>query len=77
MKETGVRIRNVIYKEIFGTSTTKVAINLNCSRSVPCFGISMESIHLTSAKVGRKVNAKCTSAHGREIDVVPGSCLLQ
>ncbi|KAI3443805.1 hypothetical protein Pfo_000470 [Paulownia fortunei] len=76
-QETGVRISNVIYKEIFGTSTTNVAIKLNCSRSVPCFGITMKSIQLTSAKVGRKVTANCTSAHGQEIDVVPGFCLLR
>ncbi|XP_011093565.1 probable polygalacturonase At1g80170 [Sesamum indicum] len=73
---TGVQISNVSYKEIYGTSTTDIAINLNCSRSVPCRGIWMESIQLTSANAGRKVTASCASAYGQEIDVVPYPCLL-
>ncbi|KAK4397039.1 putative polygalacturonase [Sesamum angolense] len=73
---TGVQISNVSYKEIYGTSTSDIAINLNCSRSVPCRGIWMESIQLTSAKAGRKVTANCTSAYGQEIDVFPYPCLL-
>ncbi|KAL0346581.1 UNVERIFIED_CONTAM: putative polygalacturonase [Sesamum calycinum] len=73
---TGVQISNVSYKEIYGTSTTDIAINLNCSRSVPCRGIWMESIQLTSAKAGRKVTANCTSAYGQEVDVFPYPCLL-
>lgn len=77
MKESGVRISNVIYKDIYGTSRTKVAINLNCSRSVPCSEISMESVHLTSTQAGTKLNAQCTNAYGQQIDVLPpASCLL-
>ncbi|KAL0337416.1 UNVERIFIED_CONTAM: Polygalacturonase QRT2 [Sesamum calycinum] len=74
--ETGVQISNVIYKEVLGTSTTEIAININCSRSVPCFGISMESIQLLSADVGKEVRANCSNAYGQEVDVVPGPCLL-
>ncbi|KAK3000783.1 hypothetical protein RJ639_021449, partial [Escallonia herrerae] len=44
---TGVQVSQVIYKRLLGTSTTAVAINLNCSRSVPCSQISMQSIKLT------------------------------
>ncbi|KAK4415520.1 putative polygalacturonase [Sesamum alatum] len=73
---TGVEISNVIYKEIYGTSTTGIAINLNCSKSVPCRGISMESVLLTSAKAGRHVTANCRNAYGQEIDVIPYPCLL-
>ncbi|PIN02809.1 Polygalacturonase [Handroanthus impetiginosus] len=76
LEKTGVQISNVVYKEIYGTSSTNIAINLNCSRYVPCVGISMESIELTSAKIGKKVTANCSNAHGQETDVVPGSCLL-
>ncbi|KAL0333906.1 UNVERIFIED_CONTAM: putative polygalacturonase [Sesamum angustifolium] len=75
MKETGVQISNVIYKEVLGTSTTEIAININCSRSVPCFGISMESIQLLSADVGKEVTANCSNAYGQEVDVVPAPCL--
>ncbi|KAK3001461.1 hypothetical protein RJ639_020561 [Escallonia herrerae] len=72
---TGVQVSQVIYKHLFGTSTTGVAISLNCSRSVPCSEISMQSIKLTSARAGRQVTAKCSNAHGTESGVVPGPCL--
>ncbi|KAG8376001.1 hypothetical protein BUALT_Bualt09G0017600 [Buddleja alternifolia] len=76
LAKSGVGISNVIYKEISGTSSTGVAINLNCSRSVPCVGISMESIELSSTKGGGKLTANCRSAHGKEIHVIPNPCLL-
>lgn len=76
IKDTGVHISNVTYKTMSGTSSTKIAINLNCSRSFPCSEISMEAIHLESATPGKQVTASCTNAHGQEIDVVPGHCLL-
>ncbi|KAL8480111.1 hypothetical protein ACS0TY_026877 [Phlomoides rotata] len=77
-KESGVGISNVVYKDIYGTSTTKIAIDLNCSRWVPCTGILMDSIHLTSTQAGTQLNAQCTSAYGRQINVLPpASCLLE
>ncbi|CAA0809428.1 Probable polygalacturonase [Striga hermonthica] len=75
-RETGVQISNVIYKDIVGTSSTDIAINLNCSKSVACFVISMESVYLSSAKFGKKVTAYCSNAYGEETDVVPGPCLI-
>ncbi|KAA8523020.1 hypothetical protein F0562_009443 [Nyssa sinensis] len=72
---TGVHLSNVTYKEFSGTSSTGVAINLNCSRSVACTGILMEFIKLTSAKAGKQVTSSCSNAHGKETEVVPGPCL--
>ncbi|KAL9151377.1 hypothetical protein ABFS82_11G047700 [Erythranthe guttata] len=74
-EETGVQVSSVVYKEISGTSTTDIAINLNCSNAVPCFGISMQSINIDSAKSGKQVTAHCNNAHGREVGVFPGPCL--
>ncbi|KAK4481190.1 hypothetical protein RD792_012071, partial [Penstemon davidsonii] len=73
--ESGVKISNVVYKELSGTSATNVAINLNCSKSVPCMRISMDSIRLKSGRFGSEVVANCTSAYGKETNVVPGDCL--
>ncbi|GFP98316.1 polygalacturonase qrt2 [Phtheirospermum japonicum] len=75
-QDTGVQISNVIYKNIVGTSSTNIAINLNCSHSIACYGISMESVHLSSAKAGNQVTAHCSNAYGQEAHVVPGPCLL-
>ncbi|XP_059654744.1 polygalacturonase ADPG1-like [Cornus florida] len=72
---TGVHISDVTYKGLYGTSTTEVAINLNCSRSVSCTGISLESIKLTSAKAGKQATANCANARGKETGVLPGLCL--
>lgn len=76
MKETGVEISNVTYKEIYGTSSTEIAINLNCSSAVPCYEISMESIELTSTSPGENIVANCANAYGQEFDVFPSPCLL-
>ncbi|KAF7154748.1 hypothetical protein RHSIM_Rhsim01G0071300 [Rhododendron simsii] len=72
---TGVQVSQVTYRGFDGTSSTDVAINLNCSRAVPCTGISMESINLVAAGVGRQVIADCGNAHGKETRVVPSPCL--
>lgn len=74
-KTTGVQVSQVTYRGFDGTSSTEVAINLNCSRAVPCIGISMESINLVAAGVGRQVIADCGNAHGKETRVVPRPCL--
>lgn len=77
MKKTGVQISNVTYRKAVGTSASEIAINLGCSKAVPCSGISMESVHLTSAIARKQVTAKCSNAYGQETDVQPGpSCLL-
>ncbi|KAL2479696.1 Pectin lyase-like superfamily protein [Abeliophyllum distichum] len=74
-EKSGVQISDVTYKEIFGTSSTNIAINLNCSQSVPCYGIFMQSIQLALAEAGKQITANCSSAYGEEDHVFPGPCL--
>ncbi|KAL0013783.1 hypothetical protein SO802_000852 [Lithocarpus litseifolius] len=75
-KSTGVHISEVTYNDIVGTSSTYVAINLNCSQSVACTGITLSSIQIKSDKSGQQVISKCTNAHGTNSGVVqPKSCL--
>ncbi|KAK7849408.1 putative polygalacturonase [Quercus suber] len=75
-KSTGVKISQVTYNDIVGTSSTYVAINLNCSKSVACTGITLSSIQIKSDKSGQQVISKCTNAHGTNSGVVqPKSCL--
>jgi len=75
-KSTGVQISGVTYNDIVGTSSTYVAINLNCSKSVACTGITLSSIQIKSDKSGQQVISKCTNAHGTNSGVVqPKSCL--
>ncbi|KAM3383317.1 putative polygalacturonase [Capsicum galapagoense] len=72
---TGVQVSNVVYQNIVGTSSSDIAINLNCSISVPCTDITMQFIQLTPATSGRKVKAYCRNANGQEYGIEPGPCL--
>ncbi|CAN4094578.1 unnamed protein product [Withania somnifera] len=74
---TGVQISNVLYQNIFGTSSTDIAINLNCSMSVPCTDITMQLIQLTPATLGKQVTAYCRNVNGQEYGVEPGPCFPQ
>lgn len=43
---SAVEVSNVVFKNIRGTTVTKDAIKLNCSRNVPCHGITLQNISL-------------------------------
>ncbi|XVF48098.1 hypothetical protein PTKIN_Ptkin03bG0164200 [Pterospermum kingtungense] len=74
--QTGVQIRNVVYRNLWGTSSTDVAITLNCSHSVSCKGLLLQSIRLTSGVIGKKVSSTCINAYGAAIGVVhPAPCV--
>ncbi|GMI97666.1 hypothetical protein like AT1G80170 [Hibiscus trionum] len=73
--ETGVKVRDVVYKNLQGTSSTEVAITLNCSRSVSCTGLLLQSVLLKSSVTGKNVSSTCINAHGAAIGVVqPAPC---
>ncbi|KAL2466679.1 glycoside hydrolase family 28 protein/polygalacturonase (pectinase) family protein [Abeliophyllum distichum] len=42
-----VQIKNVTFKNIWGTSSSKVAVNLECSKKVPCQKIEFININLS------------------------------
>ena len=64
------------YDDIVGTSSSKEAINLNCSQSVACTGITLSNIKIESDKSGQQLISECTNAHGTNSGVVqPKSCL--
>ncbi|PWA41857.1 putative polygalacturonase [Artemisia annua] len=74
-QRTGVKISDVVYRNLYGTSSSKIAITLNCSKSVPCSGITMENINLEPIQPGKEVTASCINVQGTEDGVNPGSCL--
>ncbi|CAM0877103.1 unnamed protein product [Alopecurus aequalis] len=45
-QESAVEISNIIFKNIRGTTTSKDAIMLSCSKNSPCSDIAMENIEL-------------------------------
>ncbi|XP_028774459.1 polygalacturonase-like [Neltuma alba] len=56
-----VKIRNVLYENIKGTSASDVAVSLNCSQSFPCQGIVLQNIDLQDED-GQIPKASCESA---------------
>ncbi|XP_010242448.1 PREDICTED: polygalacturonase-like [Nelumbo nucifera] len=71
---SGIKISEVTYKNIQGTSTTQVAVKFNCSPKNPCTGITMEDVRLTY--VNQAAKSSCNNAGGKASGVVePTSCL--
>ncbi|KAG6414062.1 hypothetical protein SASPL_126779 [Salvia splendens] len=58
-QKSAVQVENVVYRNIRGTSASKVAINLNCSESVPCKNVVLQNVMLTAQQKGEKVEASC------------------
>ncbi|KAJ9558756.1 hypothetical protein OSB04_013370 [Centaurea solstitialis] len=44
---SGIRISNVTYDDIRGTSAKEVGVKLDCSKEHPCSGITMEGVNLS------------------------------
>jgi polygalacturonase len=72
---SGVKISQVTYKNIQGTSATQEAMKLVCSKSSPCTGITLQDIKLTYNK-GTPATSFCFNAVGKSLGVIqPTSCL--
>ncbi|XP_022973873.1 polygalacturonase-like [Cucurbita maxima] len=74
-KGSGVKVSEVTYEDIKGTSATEIAINFDCSPTNPCTRLSLKDIKLT---YGNQIaQASCKNAQGSASDVVkPSSCLV-
>ncbi|XP_061973857.1 polygalacturonase-like [Populus nigra] len=71
---SGVKISDVIYQDIHGTSATQVAVRFDCSKKFPCTGIKMEDVKLTYKN--QPAGASCNNADGTTSGVIqPNSCL--
>ncbi|KAJ8651081.1 hypothetical protein MRB53_004104 [Persea americana] len=71
---SGVKISQVSYSDIQGTSATQVAVKFDCSASNPCKGIELQDVKLTYGNSAAK--SSCKNADGTTSGfVVPPSCL--
>ncbi|ONK72353.1 uncharacterized protein A4U43_C04F18540 [Asparagus officinalis] len=69
-----VRVSNVKYEGIRGTSATEKAVNFDCSESNPCSGISLKDIKLTYEN--QAAQSFCKHADGvASGSIIPPSCL--
>ncbi|TVU26036.1 hypothetical protein EJB05_28563, partial [Eragrostis curvula] len=73
-QSSGVKISDVKFTDIKGTSATPVAVRFECSGSYPCTGITLKNINLTYQD--KPAQSVCKNAHGSASGVVrPPSCL--
>lgn len=71
---SGVKISNVVYEDVHGTSATRVAVKFDCSRGNPCSGIILKNVNLNFA--GQPAVSSCAYAAGTASGLLqPASCL--
>ncbi|KAL4560209.1 hypothetical protein LXL04_032358 [Taraxacum kok-saghyz] len=77
-KESAVKISDISYKFFQGTSSSRTAINFDCSNKVACSGISLDQINITSTVTGEATIARCNNAYGASSSTEPNTstCLL-
>lgn len=67
-QKSAVQVKNVLYQNIRGTSASGDAITLNCSQSVPCQGIVLQSVQLQNGR------AECNNVQPAYKGVVSPRC---
>ncbi|CAN1288938.1 unnamed protein product [Linum perenne] len=71
---SGVKVSDVTYQDIHGTSATQVALKFDCSKRNPCRGIRLDNVRLTYKN--QPAVASCANAAGTTYGLVqPNSCL--
>lgn len=72
---SGVKISDVMYQDIHGTSATQVALKFDCSKKNPCSGIRLEDVKLSY--MSQPAEASCVNAGGTSLGLIePTNCLL-
>ncbi|KAK1390882.1 polygalacturonase-like [Heracleum sosnowskyi] len=75
-KVSGIKISNVTYHDIRGTSARPIAVQFECSKKYPCTGIRLQDIAFTYKN--RAAKALCEYAEGTASGVMkPPSCLYR
>ncbi|CAA7056665.1 unnamed protein product [Microthlaspi erraticum] len=74
--DSHIQVQDVTLKNIWGTSRSKVAVNLECSKSFPCKDIQLIDINLKNNGPGGPATALCENVKGSARGtMVPPSCL--
>ncbi|XP_010472056.1 PREDICTED: exopolygalacturonase-like [Camelina sativa] len=71
-----IQIQDVRYNNIWGTSTDKVAVKLQCSKNVPCKGVELTDVSLVHSGPDGPATAFCENVGGRTLGkIAPPSCI--
>ncbi|GER27916.1 pectin lyase-like superfamily protein [Striga asiatica] len=75
LQSSGIKISEVTYENIRGTSATQVAMAFDCSPTTPCTGIKLSDIKVTFLS-SRKAQSFCKNIGGTTGGVImPENCL--
>ncbi|XP_031270986.1 polygalacturonase-like [Pistacia vera] len=72
-QNSAVQVKNVVYKNIKGTSATDVAVKFDCSKSHPCQAIVLQNINLQE-EGDHTAQAVCNNVDLDEIGFVSPRC---
>ncbi|KAM1484031.1 hypothetical protein TB2_035270 [Malus domestica] len=73
---SNVQISDVTYKNIWGTSSSEVAVSLRCSKSRPCKNVVLDIIKLSPSNPRERLSSFCFYAKGASYGLqAPPSCL--
>ncbi|XP_047326348.1 polygalacturonase-like [Impatiens glandulifera] len=70
---SAVQVKNILYKNIHGTSASVDAITLNCSKNYPCEQIMMQNV-VIEKEDGSSAKASCINAKFSGSSVVSPNC---
>ncbi|KAL6995146.1 endo-polygalacturonase [Sarracenia purpurea var. burkii] len=59
---SGVKISNVAYNDVHGSSATEIAVKFDCSKENPCTDLRMKDVFLTYGS--RTAQVSCINAQG-------------
>ncbi|KAF9664730.1 hypothetical protein SADUNF_Sadunf16G0048500 [Salix dunnii] len=68
-KKSAVQVKNVVYKNIKGTSASEVAVKFDCSKTYPCQGILLQNVNL-HREGDRTAKALCKNVKLAELGVL-------
>lgn len=72
-QRSAVQVKNVVFKNIKGTSASEMAIKFDCSKTYPCQGILLQGVNLEREGDGT-ATALCNNVKLAEVGVVSPKC---
>ncbi|KAL1804367.1 hypothetical protein ACET3Z_033014 [Daucus carota] len=70
--DSAVKVSNVKFVNVMGTSKRETAVKIECSKTVPCEDIVLDTIHLRSSQEKKKATSYSSNAKGEvRGEVVP------
>lgn len=69
-----MKISDIFFRDIRGTSATPVAVTLKCSRGAPCRNVNLHNVHLRYTG-GAAATAECWNVKARYSGIqMPAPC---